>query len=91
MPIICYNCLRDLKSADDVFPNEPGDFFVFDASIGFYFYPFAKVVNDYEQNFLCVVATGKRPTISIPHSVNDQGLVTGLRTSNGIRGIGAYL
>ena len=35
-------------------------------------------------NFFYAATTGKGPMISIPHSANDQGLVTRLRTSNGI-------
>ncbi|RVX00865.1 hypothetical protein CK203_026558 [Vitis vinifera] len=44
-PIIRYKCLQNLEPTNDVFPDEFGDVFIFDACIGFYFYPLAEVAN----------------------------------------------
>ena len=47
-----HNDLGDSEVADDVFPYEFGDIFVFDASIRFSFYPFTEVIRGDEQKFL---------------------------------------
>ena len=43
-PIVHNNHSWNSESTYDVFPDELGDIFVFDADIGFYLYPFAEIV-----------------------------------------------
>ncbi|RVW84078.1 hypothetical protein CK203_040608 [Vitis vinifera] len=50
--VVGYNGLGDSEAADDVFPYELGDIFVFDASVCFNFHPFTKVIHGDEQKFL---------------------------------------
>ena len=50
--IVGYDCLRDPKAANDVFPHKFGDIFILDVSICFCFYPFIEVICGDEQEFL---------------------------------------
>ena len=53
-PIVHNNHSWNFESTYDVFPDELGDIFVFDADIGFYLYPFAEIVGFNKQKlFLC--------------------------------------
>ncbi|RVW59095.1 hypothetical protein CK203_113308 [Vitis vinifera] len=51
------------RTADDVFPYEFGDIFVFDASICFSFHPFTEVIRGDEQNFFWAGAAGGTPKV----------------------------
>ena len=49
--VVGYDCLKDPKTTNDVFPHKFGDIFVLDASICFCFYPFTEVIYGDEQKF----------------------------------------
>ena len=89
--VISYNGLRDSKAANDVLPYEFGDIFVLDASICFCFYPFTEVICGDEQEFLLGAATGRGPTMSIPHCAKGQGLEIDFNVSDGTCGMRACL
>ena len=40
---------RDLKVANDAFPNEVSDILLGNGSQGFYFYPFCEVIDSYDE------------------------------------------
>ena len=64
----------------DVFLDELGDIFVFDANIGFCLHLIAEIVGYNEQK---LIAMGRDPIMSILHCANDQGFVIGLSTFEG--------
>lgn len=90
-PVVYYNCLWNPELVNDVLPNEPEDVLVFDASIDFCFYPFVEEVGSYEHKLFLYDCNDKGLTMSIPHSANNQGLVIGLKTSDDMQEMGAYL
>lgn len=88
-PIIRDNFSWNSELTYDVFLKEFGDVFVFDTDIGFCFNPFAELVVCNEQNLFCVAPVDKGLTMSTLYCINDQGLATKLRVSEGTRGMGA--